>query len=437
MKKYCFLSIRPVTVGIADDDKYCATLCDGTKFLLRVSPIEQYESKKEEYDLLLKFENRLKENVEYVNKEYEKVKNIYEKDNSIEFKIFELNSFWVPKTVDFGTYENDNNVYTLLEWFDGYNVIDVLPTLSEYMQYDAGISAGKILLEMQRYFTKPPSDEWADTMNPIIDKYIEDYKACELSFENDDLIIDYINKNRFLLNNRPLCFSQVDFQIDKFICNLGDSVYLRLIDFKNVSYIDPYYSFTALVNSVPINHFFATGQIHSYFDGEPPNEFWRILSFYMAVYAINALPSALNEGVETIDIAFNRINDILHWYNNMQNIIPTWYYVPIPKTGYCGANCSKCITYLATQNNDFELIKRAKNFYKDVFKIDLPLDVIHCGGCRSKNKISLRIIDKFCHYDTCTNTKRVLSCLSCYEYPCYTVLKANKLHPNMDTNFLE
>ncbi|MEG0529665.1 MAG: DUF3795 domain-containing protein, partial [Bacilli bacterium] len=333
--------------------------------------------------------------------------------------------------------ENDDNVYTLLEWKDGDNAIDVLPALSEYNQYDAGVQAGKILLEMQKYFIKPPSNEWADKMNPIIDKYIEDYKKCELSFEKDDLIINYINKNRFLLNNRPLCFSQVDFQIDKFICYLAGFVSLNLVDFNNVSYIDPYYSFTALVNSVPINHFFATGQVHSYFDGEPPNEFWRILAFYMAVFAINALPSALNEGNEKIDIAFNRINDILYWYNNMQTIIPTWYYVPIPKTGYCGANCSKCNTYLATQNNDFEFIKRAKKFYKDVFQNDLPLEYIHCGGCYSKNKIHLRIIDKICNYEVCTKSKKVLTCLSCHQYPCSTVLKENKLHPNMDTNFIE
>ena len=48
----------------------------------------------------------------------------------------------------------------------------------------------------------------------------------------------------------------------------------------------------------------------------------------------------------------------------------------------CGHDCSHCLTYLATINNDEKLRKQAQKFYKTEMGIDISLEDIHClGGC--------------------------------------------------------
>ena len=47
-----FVTKEPINKGWSGDKKYCVTDENGTRYLLRVSPIEQYERKKSEYELM-------------------------------------------------------------------------------------------------------------------------------------------------------------------------------------------------------------------------------------------------------------------------------------------------------------------------------------------------------------------------------------------------
>ena len=55
----------------------------------------------------------------------------------------------------------------------------------------------------------------------------------------------------------------------------------------------------------------------------------------------------------------------------------------------CGHDCSWCLTYLATINNDENLRKQSQSFYKTEFAIDIPLKDIHCLGGRSEDVFCL------------------------------------------------
>lgn len=50
---------------------------------------------------------------------------------------------------------------------------------------------------------------------------------------------------------------------------------------------------------------------------------------------------------------------------------------------YCGHDCARCITYIATQRNDNTLRRQSQNFYKESFGLDLPLHEFNCSGGRS------------------------------------------------------
>lgn len=49
---YAFVTRQPIDKGWSNDKKYRVTDEQGNTFLLRVSPMEQYDGKKSEYDLM-------------------------------------------------------------------------------------------------------------------------------------------------------------------------------------------------------------------------------------------------------------------------------------------------------------------------------------------------------------------------------------------------
>lgn len=82
---------------------------------------------------------------------------------------------------------------------------------------------------------------------------------------------------------------------------------------------------------------------------------------------------------------------------------------------YCGHDCSKCITYIATQTNDDDLRRQSQNFYKESFGLDIPLEKFYCDGGRSKNVFELC---KECPFKKCCIERGIDSCSKCSEYPC-------------------
>lgn len=84
-------------------------------------------------------------------------------------------------------------------------------------------------------------------------------------------------------------------------------------------------------------------------------------------------------------------------------------------TCYCGHDCSRCVTYLATVRNDDELRNQSQQFYKDMFGYDIPLYEIHCMGGRSDDVLYLC---KDCSWMKCAKEKGLSSCSNCMEYLC-------------------
>jgi hypothetical protein len=82
---------------------------------------------------------------------------------------------------------------------------------------------------------------------------------------------------------------------------------------------------------------------------------------------------------------------------------------------YCGHDCSRCLTYLATVNNDNALRAASAKFYKDEFNIDIPLEKFRCMGGRS-NEIFVGCKD--CPYMKCCKERGYDSCTECAVYPC-------------------
>ena len=85
---------------------------------------------------------------------------------------------------------------------------------------------------------------------------------------------------------------------------------------------------------------------------------------------------------------------------------------------YCGHDCSKCITYVATQRNDNNLRRQSQNFYKENFGQVIPLEKFNCNGGRSDKVFELC---KECLFIKCCKKHNVDFCKKCPEYPCKNI----------------
>jgi aminoglycoside phosphotransferase (APT) family kinase protein len=288
-----FSKVKPITKGWSGDKKYCATKVDGTKYLLRISPTARYETKKALFELLQK-----------------------------------VDGLGVPtcKSVELGTCKD--GVYILQSWIDGEDAEKAIPMLPETEQYVLGLKSGEILRKIHSIPAPETQEEWAAWFNRKTNNKIQKYRECGLRFKGDDKVIEYIENNRYLLENRPQCFQHGDYHIGNMMLEKGE---LRIIDFDRYDFGDPWEEFNRIVWCAAESPYFATGQLRGYFDGspqrgsEPPMEFFKLLAFYIASNTLSSIYWAIPFGQSEINTMMKQSQDVLTWFDNMRNPVPTWY----------------------------------------------------------------------------------------------------------------
>lgn len=82
---------------------------------------------------------------------------------------------------------------------------------------------------------------------------------------------------------------------------------------------------------------------------------------------------------------------------------------------FCGHDCSRCKTYLATVNDDDELRGQSRQFYKDTFGWDIPLSKLRCNDGRSDEPFYLC---RDCPWAKCCRERGLAACSECEQYPC-------------------
>ncbi len=288
MSEYIFISKYHIEKGWSEDKKYCATDELGNKFLLRVSPSEQYERKKSEYELMGR-----------------------------------LAALGIPmcQPLEFGVC--GEGVYSVQSWIDGIDAEENIHLFSEKEQYIYGFEAGKILKEIHKIPAPHDTEDWESFYNRKTDRKINGYNSCHLKYENGQVFIDYINSHRHLLKNRPRTYQHGDYHIGNMM--IGKDKKLYIIDFNRNDYGDPWEEFNRIVWCADAAPLFATGMVNGYFDNNVPMEFWELLMLYISVNTVASLPWAIPFGEEKIATMINQAKEVLGWYDNMTNSVPSWY----------------------------------------------------------------------------------------------------------------
>ena len=286
-------TIELINRGWSDDTKYHITTYDNRQFLLRVSDISAYIIKKKE------FEN---------------------------MKMLDSCDILMSRPLDFGICNNSKSVFILLTWIDGIDAEDVLTKLTSKEQYALGYKAGEMLKKIHQIPAPENQEGWAEHFNKKIDNKIKTFKACPIKIEKAKMIINYINKNRFLLENRKQTFQHGDFHVGNMIVTAQKEI--GIIDFNRYDYGDPWEEFNRIVWCAENSKYFASGRINGYFDNNVPEEFFRLMALYIGSNTLASVPWAINFGESEVKTMLNQAKNVLGWYNDFNSFVPEWYMLP-------------------------------------------------------------------------------------------------------------
>ena len=283
-----FLTKNLIDKGWSRDKKYRVTDENGTRYLLRVSDISEYDAKKAEFEMMR-----------------------------------QVSALGVPmcQPIEFGVC--DEGVFSLQSWIDGDDAEEIIPALSDTEQYVYGLEAGRILKKIHSIPAPSSQEDWEARFNRKMDYKIQKYNECPLKYENGQAFIDYINENRYLLKDRPQTYQHGDYHIGNMMIGRDGKVYI--IDFNRNDFGDPWEEFNRIVWCAQKSPLFASGMVNGYFDNDVPMEFWRLLALYISSNTLSSLPWAIPFGDEQIQVMVNQAKEVLDWYDNMRNPIPSWY----------------------------------------------------------------------------------------------------------------
>jgi aminoglycoside phosphotransferase (APT) family kinase protein len=287
---YIFKTIKPINKGWSSDKKYFIETVSGERLLLRTADRSEYERKKSEFEAM----KRLAET-----------------------------GVPMSKPLEFGTCDDGDGVYTLFTWCDGEDAADMLPKLTDTEQYVLGLNSGRYLREIHSIPAPADHEKWETKFNRKADSKIKQYQDCPVKIEDGDRIIKYIESNRHLLRGRPQSFHHGDYHVGNMV--ISQKAELSIIDFNRHDFGDPWEEFNRIVWSASVSPHFATGQLNGYFNGRPPEEFFKLMLFYISSNMLSSVPWAMAFGEEEVAVMKEQAKEVQGWFDGMDNPVPTWY----------------------------------------------------------------------------------------------------------------
>lgn len=277
--------------GWSGDKKYRVTTTEGLQYLLRVSPLERLERRRAEFS-----------------------------------RMQQVAALGIPMCVPMEFGVSNEGVYIIQSWIDGADAEEEIPSMPEKQQYAYGLDAGSILAKIHSLPAPADASDWEARFNAKIDRKIAMYNACPLKYEGGEAMLQYLASNRHLLAGRPQSYQHGDYHIGNLMIT-KDGI-LTVIDFDKDDFGDPWEEFNRIVWSAQVAPMFAAGMMDGYFGGCVPMEFWNLLALYICSNTLGSLPWAIPFGEGEVAVMRKQAADVLAWYSNMENTVPTWYRKP-------------------------------------------------------------------------------------------------------------
>lgn len=88
---------------------------------------------------------------------------------------------------------------------------------------------------------------------------------------------------------------------------------------------------------------------------------------------------------------------------------------------YCGIDCSKCFSFLATQSGSREELEKVAKRFTELFHTEVKPEYVVCDGCKEDKRHSY-FCSNMCKMRKCCTERGYETCIECAEYPCKELL---------------
>lgn len=281
-------NIEKLNKGWSKDQKYIVTDINNNKFLLRLSDINLYEKKKEQFELLKKVESL---------------------------------SINASRPIEFGVF-NDSLVYMVLTYLEGEDAEQIIESKSDKEAYNLGVQAGKALYKLHQIPVSQGNQSWYDRFKEKIEVKVKKLQECTYKLNNSDILVKYIYDNMDILKGRVKSFTHGDYHLGNMIVNESG---IGIIDFDKNGATDLIDDFKPFCWNIRKSEYFETGLVNGYYNFNIPEDFWYLLKLYAAEHLISHLPWASTFGEKEIKTAYEIYKLVMDTYDDFNLVIPKWY----------------------------------------------------------------------------------------------------------------
>ncbi|MDR2600486.1 MAG: phosphotransferase [Oscillospiraceae bacterium] len=229
----------------------------------------------------------------------------------------------VPQIIEFGRLNNLGS-YVLYEYIEGEMLNEIIHNVNNNKRYLLGCDVGTILKKKRLVSPTFKNNELFIQIEGIIcnaNKYTE--SNCRIK-----QFISHINKFYYFIEDRHRYLLWAEFATHNII--VSDEK-LVLIDFESLGNGDDLFEFWYNVMFVKSNEahvWFLLGVFHSFFNNDPSDKEWIIMSVYTTIMALMFLIDYENGNLRVWEdySVFKHIDYLYKWISNIDNnIVPEWY----------------------------------------------------------------------------------------------------------------
>ena len=227
-----------------------------------------------------------------------------------------------------------NSILSLYEWIDGVDIREYVSKLTGEELYQYGMQAGSFLKKIHSLSIEEISVNWQEYYIQKSKKKIHSFRKLNENFAEIETFIDFIQSHQSLLKYRPISLCHGDYHVGNMMIEL-ETKKLVIIDFGSLEIGDPIEEFNRMIWNAQLSEEFATGLINGYFNGKNiPDDFWKLMAYYMACDVVGSIPWAVNYGNDQLTIMLDRAKLVLDWFNDFERMIPKFYKRADSKKGW-------------------------------------------------------------------------------------------------------